>query len=54
MRKTPSSLPKRDTHPDKQRFRKLIEKETDPQKLRQLKEEETAHNHPNRDRDKEK
>jgi hypothetical protein len=51
MNKNPrSNPPVRDTHPDKDRFRKLIEKETNPEKIRQLKEEEEKHNHPNREK----
>lgn len=41
------------SHPQKEYFRKLIEAEMskpnpDPEKLRQLRKEEEAHNHPNR------
>lgn len=52
MKKNPHSTPPpRNTHPDKDRFRELIEKETNPEKRRQLKEEEEQHNHPNRDKE---
>jgi len=44
----------KNTHPDKERFRKLIEEQTDPRKIAELKEEEEAHNHPNRQRRKDK
>lgn len=47
----PPNTPLRNTHPDKEYFRKLIEQETDPEKIRQLKEEEEAHNHPDRKED---
>ena len=40
----------RNTHPDKEHFRKLIEQETNPDKIRQLKKEEEKHNHPNRNK----
>jgi hypothetical protein len=51
MRKPlPSTTPQRDTHPDKEYFRELISRETDPEKIRQLREEEEAHNHPNRNK----
>jgi hypothetical protein len=55
MRKPlPANAPLRDTHPDKEHFRKLIEQETNRDKIRQLKEEEAAHNHPNRKEDEHK
>lgn len=38
------------THPDKAHFRDLIQRQKDPQKRQELIEEETAHNHPNRQR----
>lgn len=50
-RPLPSNTPLRDTHPNKEHFRQLIEQETDPEKIRQLKEEEEAHSHPNRKED---
>lgn len=47
-RPLPPNAPLRDTHPDKEYFRELIEQETDPHKREQLKKEEETHNHPNR------
>ena len=51
MRKSlPSNTPLKNTHPDKDYFRELIQKEKNPEKIRELREEEEAHNHPNRER----